>query len=495
MQEWDDNALWREFVERDSEEAFAVLVARHVNKVYSVALRHTRNPHQAEEITQAVFVTLAKKSRHLGQGVVLSGWLYETARRTALTFIRGEIRRTRREQEAMLNETEPDVWPQMAPLLDAAMAGLNETDRHAVVLRFFDARSLSEVGAALGTSEEAAGKRVNRAVEKLRCFFTKRGMALPATVLTGAISANSVQAAPVGLAKAIAVVAVAHGATASGSIMALVKGLLKPVFTSSAGTLAALAPLLGSFLFHLKAEIESTKSPRERQLVVRMIWFRFTIAFLMMAVPIGIGVMMPSLVQQPGVLEFGFAGFCFFGALEVAARTVYFHRRRREIQIEDGTWEGFDPGPCTGPHQLLGDLRDKTSKANRYAAMAAVFGLVACILFTATLMKRMMTGGHWMAALLILLWFGFASFRWIRNWRKRPRLVFDARFGKLAKIMVFFAVMSLVIFDLSWARGRLPLAHEWAIACNVLTVLAYAVLIKILAQVHREPAAKLLENR
>jgi RNA polymerase sigma factor (sigma-70 family) len=211
MQELDDNALLREYVERDSEEAFAALVTRHVNKVYSVALRLTGNPHSAEEITQAVFVILARKSRHLGKRVILSGWLYQTARLTAVTFIRGGIRRARREQEACmqtaLNENESDAWMQIAPLLDAAMAGLNETDRHAVVLRFFDGKSLREVGAALGANEEAAKKRVSRALEKLRSFFAKRGVSSTTAIIAGAISANSVQAAPVALAKSVTAVA------------------------------------------------------------------------------------------------------------------------------------------------------------------------------------------------------------------------------------------------------------------------------------------------
>src|ERR1700679_2741679 len=118
MQELDDNALLREYVERDSEEAFAALVARHVNKVYSVALRHTGTPHQAEEITQAVFVILARKSSHLGKRVILEGWLYQTARLTALAFVRSEIRRARREQEAYMQtsvlENETGVWQQIA---------------------------------------------------------------------------------------------------------------------------------------------------------------------------------------------------------------------------------------------------------------------------------------------------------------------------------------------------------------------------------------------
>src|SRR5215831_6662966 len=184
MRETDDIELLRRYAEDHSEEAFATLVARHLNLVYSVALRHVRNPHHAEEITQAVFVILARKAGHLRPGVVISGWLYHAARLTSANFLRSETQRARREQEAhmqsILNESEPDVWPQLAPILDAAMAGLGAKDRDAVVLRFFEGRKMNEVGTALGTNEEAAKKRVNRAVEKLRLFFTKRGVAMSA---------------------------------------------------------------------------------------------------------------------------------------------------------------------------------------------------------------------------------------------------------------------------------------------------------------------------
>ena len=131
-----------------------------------------------------------------------------------MTYIRGEIRRARREQEAQmeqsLNESESENWTKIAPLLDTAMAGLSETDRHAVVLRFFDGKSLKEVGAALGGSEDSAKMRVSRAVEKLRRFFTKRCVAVPAAVLTAAMAANSVQAAPAMLAKTAANLALAN---------------------------------------------------------------------------------------------------------------------------------------------------------------------------------------------------------------------------------------------------------------------------------------------
>jgi RNA polymerase sigma factor (sigma-70 family) len=231
MQELDDIALLREYVERDSEEAFATLTTRHVNMVYSVALRHTRNPHQAEEITQAVFVILAQKARQLGRRVILSGWLYQTARLASITFIRSEIRRTRREQEAHMqtitNENEAGDWRQIAPLLDTAMTGLSETERHAVVLRYFDGKSMREVGGALGTTEDAAKKRVNRAVEKLQKFFLKRGIDSTAEAITGAISSNAVQAAPAALAKIITTAALAKGAAASSSTLTLIKGTLK----------------------------------------------------------------------------------------------------------------------------------------------------------------------------------------------------------------------------------------------------------------------------
>ena len=240
MQELDDNALLREYMERGSEEAFATLVVRHVNKVYSVALRHTGNPHQAEEITQAVFVILARKSGSLGKRVILEGWLYQTARLTALAFIRSEMRRTRREQEAymqtVLNENDAEIWSQIAPSLDAAIASLNETDRHAVVLRFVYGKSVKEVGTVLGGSEGAAKLRLHRATDKLRQFFYKRGIVSTTEIIAGAISTNAVQTAPVGLAKTATALALTKGPAASTSTLTLIKGTLKIMAWTKAKT-------------------------------------------------------------------------------------------------------------------------------------------------------------------------------------------------------------------------------------------------------------------
>lgn len=129
--------------------------------------------------------------------------------------------------QRITDQTGEGDWPRIAPLLDAAMAGLNETDRHAVVLRFFDGKSMREVAETLGSNEISARKRVNRAVEKLRRFFTKRGILLPAVVLTTALSTHSVQAAPATLAKSVTTLALAKGAAASGSTLTLIQGAMK----------------------------------------------------------------------------------------------------------------------------------------------------------------------------------------------------------------------------------------------------------------------------
>ena len=231
MQPTDDGALLRQYAGNNSNDAFATLVTRYINLVYSVALRQVGNPHHAEEITQAVFIILAKKASELRHDKALSSWLFQTTRLTANNFVRSETRRQHREQEAYmqstLNEPGSEVWPSIAPLLDTAVAGLSEKDRRAILLRFYEGRNLSDVGVALGASEDTAKKRVSRALEKLRAFFMKRGISSTTAVIAGVISVNSVQAAPVTLAKTVTAIAVVKGAAASGSTLTLIKGALK----------------------------------------------------------------------------------------------------------------------------------------------------------------------------------------------------------------------------------------------------------------------------
>jgi RNA polymerase sigma factor (sigma-70 family) len=276
MIELDDHELLADYARTGSEAAFAVLVARYVNLVHSAAWRFTGNPHHAEEITQAVFIILARKAGGLRRGTVLSGWLYQTARLTAANFVKGEIRRQRREQEAYMQsistEPEPAAWKQIAPLLDEAMGWLGKTDRNAIVLRFFENKTARQVAAALKLNEAAAHKRVDRALEKLHRYFARRGVSSTTAIIAGAISANSVQAAPVALAKAATAAAITKGAAASGSTLTLIQGALKlmactkiktAVVVGAAVILAAGTPITVHVVRHQRAEASLYSSKTE----------------------------------------------------------------------------------------------------------------------------------------------------------------------------------------------------------------------------------------
>src|SRR5437870_235495 len=177
-----------------------------------------RDSHLAEDVTQGVFVALAKNVTQLTDRPVLSGWLHRSAQNIAAQTVRTDVRRRAREKEAaVMNEllsAESDaVWENIAPHLDAALGELNELDRDALLLRYFERKSARAMAQTLGISDEAAQKRVNRAVERLREFFAKRGVTIGAGGLVVVISANAVQAAPVGLAVTISTAAALAGTT------------------------------------------------------------------------------------------------------------------------------------------------------------------------------------------------------------------------------------------------------------------------------------------
>jgi RNA polymerase sigma factor (sigma-70 family) len=215
-----DHELLRDYTENSCESAFTELVNRHVALVYSVALRVVVDAHLAEDVTQTTFAILAREARHLAGRACLSSWLHRTASNQAAKLVRGEMRRRTREHEAYAMQSlspEPDSdWKQIVPLLDLAINKLAETDRVVILSRYFERKTAGEIGALLQVSEEAAQKRVTRALERLRGILAGHGAMLSPTALATLVTAQAVVAVPAGLSTSISASALAAGTAAGG---------------------------------------------------------------------------------------------------------------------------------------------------------------------------------------------------------------------------------------------------------------------------------------
>lgn len=226
-----DSELLCKYATSRSEEAFSELVRRHINLVYSAALRQSNgDAHLAEDVAQNVFTDLARKAASLSRRESLTGWLYTSAHFAAAKIARTESRRRGREEKFMRepsNDTSPDAdWEKLRPALDSAMHELKETDREAVLLRYFENRPFAEVGAKLCLSEIAARKRVERAVEKLRALLARRGITT-GVAMESVISANAVQTAPPSLAGSVTSSALGGAGTGSFTLSKIMNTLLK----------------------------------------------------------------------------------------------------------------------------------------------------------------------------------------------------------------------------------------------------------------------------
>ena len=254
-----DLDLLRQFACEHSQDAFTSLVQRHVNLVYSAALRQVRSPQLAEEVAQSVFADLAHNAEKLagnpGDPPVLTAWLYSVTHRTAVDVIRKESRRQLREQIAYeMNAMNADAadWNQIEPLLDDAMAALDETDRTALLLRFFENKSLRDVGQQLRVTDDTAQKRVSRAVDRLREFFAQRGVTIGAGGLVVVVSANAVQAVPAGLVATISSTALAGTAVVAATSTAIVTKTIAMTTLQKTLVAATVAILAGAGIYEAR---------------------------------------------------------------------------------------------------------------------------------------------------------------------------------------------------------------------------------------------------
>jgi RNA polymerase sigma factor (sigma-70 family) len=220
--------LLADYVKTGSEAAFHDLVARYVDLVYSAAVRLVNgDTHLAEDVTQTVFADLARMARTLSRDVMLGGWLHRHTCFVASKTMRGERRRQTRERQAVemnsLEDHSAANLARVAPMLDDAINQLGAEDRDAILLRFFEQHDFKSVGEALGSNEEAARKRVDRALGKLEGLLKRRGVAFSAAALASALSTQAVSAAPAGLAVTISSVALTSAAAGGGTTLTILE--------------------------------------------------------------------------------------------------------------------------------------------------------------------------------------------------------------------------------------------------------------------------------
>jgi RNA polymerase sigma factor (sigma-70 family) len=252
MQAKDDAQLLREYARQGSEASFAALVARYTDLIYSVVLRQAGSPDLAEEVAQSVFTDLARKAPELaaklGEKGSIVGWLYRGSRFALAKQLRAEQRRHLRERQAMqeLDSANnamptPTDWARVRPVLDQALAELDEDDRQAMLLRYFHNRGFAAVGAALGVSDDTAQKRVVRALEKLRAQLARQGITTTSALLSAILSTNAIQTAPAGLAARLAGASLAGTAAKTGTTLTLMSLTSSKTALIAGGLAAALA--------------------------------------------------------------------------------------------------------------------------------------------------------------------------------------------------------------------------------------------------------------
>lgn len=268
----DCRQLLADYAQKRSEPAFRELVARYLDLVYSSALRLVDgDAHRAKDVAQIVFANLAKKAGELSPDIMLGGWLHRHTCFVAANTMRGERRRVAREKEAAemnsLQENAGADFTRLAPLLDETINQLGDPDRTAILLRFFEQKDFRTVGQSLDTSEDAARMRVNRALEKLRDLLAQRGIRTTAGALGIVITANSVQAAPAGLAVTISATALAGTAVTASTTIATASKTIAMTMLQKTLVITTIAVLSGAGVYeaHQAAQLHDQVQTLKQQ--------------------------------------------------------------------------------------------------------------------------------------------------------------------------------------------------------------------------------------
>jgi RNA polymerase sigma factor (sigma-70 family) len=218
-----DQQLLEEFATSGSQASFGEIVRRHIDLVYAACKRRVKDAHLAEDATQAVFAILARRARSITGQTILAGWLYQTARYVSANTLRMESYRRRREVAAARRARNRSTPGADLSEIDDALERLSPQERNAILLYYIEGRSHREVGNALGISEEAARKRISRALERLRQYLSPTGggacSAAALALLLGKLSAS----APSAL---VASTAAAATGAASATATSLAKGAI-----------------------------------------------------------------------------------------------------------------------------------------------------------------------------------------------------------------------------------------------------------------------------
>jgi RNA polymerase sigma factor (sigma-70 family) len=360
----DDSELLRRYVSERSESAFAELVQRKAGLVYSAALRQVGGDTLlAQDISQGVFIALARKASQLTAHTELTSWLYTTTRYAALNAVREKQRRQAREQEAhLMQEIErPTVtdadWDKVRPLLDSALCELTEPDRSAVLMRYFEGRPFAAMGEKLGIGESSARMRAERALDKLRGGLAQKGITSTAAALALVLSTHAIAAPPAGLAAALSGGALAQSVAVGGGASLLVKAYkVYSVHKVSSGIAAAVTVTAAGVASY---EVDETSR---------------NTAFLIYAICFGVGLLFALLSVAFGHLGHG-------GDLDVD------HSAGAQGHAEAGfgtnDMPGFEPvGPTTIATFVtsfggIGMILNQSASLHRYSGAMAAVGALA----------------------------------------------------------------------------------------------------------------------